>query len=79
MYLPRKFASNNSEVAEARKKIMVCDDQIKQKEANNRRMAGKVRLYVEQHVEKLSWLGDQIVNFRGMQQKYSQVLSALRP
>lgn len=68
--LLRKYASLELELAEAKKKIALRDERIKQVEANNRIMAGNMRLQAEKHVEELTHLRDQIADFRGAQRSH---------
>ncbi|TMW65051.1 hypothetical protein Poli38472_009218 [Pythium oligandrum] len=68
--LLRKYASLELELAEAKKKIALRDERIKQVEANNRIMAGNMRAQAEKHVEELTHLRDQIADFRGAQRSH---------
>ncbi|KAJ0406193.1 hypothetical protein P43SY_000377 [Pythium insidiosum] len=68
--LLRKYASLELELAEAKKKITLRDERIKQVEANNRIMAGNMRAQAEKHVEELTHLRDQIADFRGAQRSH---------
>ncbi|KAJ8539173.1 hypothetical protein ON010_g12698 [Phytophthora cinnamomi] len=68
--LLRKYASLELELSEAKKKLTLRDERIKQVEANNRIMAGNMRAQAEKHVEELTHLRDQIADFRGAQRSH---------
>ncbi|POM81261.1 Kinesin-like protein [Phytophthora palmivora] len=68
--LLRKYASLELELSEAKKKLALRDERIKQVEANNRIMAGNMRAQAEKHVEELTHLRDQIADFRGAQRSH---------
>lgn len=68
--LLRKYASLELELSEAKKKLVLRDERIKQVEANNRIMAGNMRAQAEKHVEELTHLRDQIADFRGAQRSH---------
>ncbi|KAI9911913.1 hypothetical protein PsorP6_009619 [Peronosclerospora sorghi] len=68
--LLRKYASLDLELSEARKKLVLRDERIKQVEANNRLMAGNMRVQAEKHVEELTHLRDQIADFRSAQRSH---------
>ncbi|CEG50308.1 kinesin heavy chain [Plasmopara halstedii] len=68
--LLRKYASLDLELSEAKKKLVLRDERIKQVEANNRIMAGNMRAQAEKHVEELTHLRDQIADFRGAQRSH---------
>ncbi|DAZ97813.1 TPA: hypothetical protein N0F65_002483 [Lagenidium giganteum] len=68
--LLRKYASLELELSEAKKKLILRDERIKQVEANNRIMAGNMRAQAEKHVEELTHLRDQIADFRGAQRSH---------
>ncbi|CAI5721698.1 unnamed protein product [Peronospora effusa] len=68
--LLRKYASLELELLEAKKKLALRDERIKQVEVNNRIMAGNMRSQAEKHVEELTHLRDQIADFRGAQRSH---------
>ncbi|TDH68568.1 hypothetical protein CCR75_005663 [Bremia lactucae] len=68
--LLRKYASLELELSEAKKKLVLRDERIKQVEANNRIIAGNMRAQAEKHVEELTHLRDQIADFRDAQRSH---------
>uniref|UniRef100_A0AAV1UG35 Kinesin-like protein n=1 Tax=Peronospora matthiolae TaxID=2874970 RepID=A0AAV1UG35_9STRA len=68
--LLRKYASLELELSEAKKKLALRDERIKQVEVNNRIMAGNMRAQAEKHVEELTHFRDQIADFRGAQRSH---------
>uniref|UniRef100_M4C178 Kinesin-like protein n=1 Tax=Hyaloperonospora arabidopsidis (strain Emoy2) TaxID=559515 RepID=M4C178_HYAAE len=68
--LLRKYASLELELSEAKRKLALRDDRIRQVEVNNRIMAGNMRAQAEKHVEELTHLRDQIADFRGAQRSH---------
>lgn len=68
--LLRKYASLELELSEAKKKLVLRDERIKQVEGSNRIMAANMRAQAEKHVEELTHLRDQIADFRGAQRSH---------
>ncbi|CAI5722136.1 unnamed protein product [Hyaloperonospora brassicae] len=68
--LLRKYASLELELSEAKRKLALRDERIRQVEINNRIMAGNMRTQAEKHVEELTHLRDQIADFRGAQRSH---------
>lgn len=75
--LLRKYASLELELSEAKKKLVLRDERIKQVEANNRLMAGNMRAQAEKHVDELTHLRDQIADFRGAQRSHFEAQQQL--
>lgn len=65
--LLRKYASLELEHGEAKKRLALRDDRIKQLEGNTRMLAGNMRAQGERHMEELSKLREEITRLQQIQ------------
>lgn len=79
--LLRKYASLELEHGEAKKRLALRDDRIKQLEGNTRMLAGNMRAQAERHVEELSRLREQVSQLQQSQNasNVGREFGAIRP
>ncbi|CCI48622.1 unnamed protein product [Albugo candida] len=67
-----KVAASEKNTKEAKRKVTVCDDRIKELRASNRRITERLRKEAEKHVEELIRLRGHISDFQGAQDAHLQ-------